>query len=314
MTHRSRAFPVLKTAFNIPCGGNHVHSEQTPVSYKSGSPVLGKQSHLPFHPCINEQAHHVIPRLHLPVAPKCNIRCGYCERVIGPRSTPIVAPGVSAALLSPGEALAKTGEFLRKWGNNSVVGVAGPGEPLANEETLETLALIRREYPETVLCLCTNGLNLPDRCHDLKLLGVQHLSVTVNGFEPSVVAQIQPTVTKNGRVYLGTSAAEILIENQAAGLREAIAAGMIVKVNCVVVPEINGSHVVTVAQELGRLGVHVFNPIPLIPRGLFKDRNRPDDNYMAELRSLCGNIVPVFSLCKQCRADAEGIPGEEEAR
>jgi nitrogen fixation protein NifB len=314
MTHCSRAFPALKTAFNNPCGAALAHSDQRLTSNRSGSPNPGEQSHLPFHPCIHEQAHHRIPRLHLPVAPKCNIRCGYCERVIVPNSNRVVAPGVSATLLSPEQARVKTGEFLRKWGSNCVVGIAGPGEPLANEQTIETLALIRQEYPDTVLCLCSNGLNLPDRCQDLKMLGVQHLSVTVNGFDPSLVAQIQPTVSKNGRVYLGTSAAEILIENQTAGLREAIAAGMIVKVNCVVVPEINGAHVVAIAQEVKKLGAHVFNPVPLIPRGLFKDRNRPDNNYMTELRSLCSSIIPVFSLCKQCRADAEGIPGEEEAR
>ncbi len=313
MTHRSRAFPALNTAFSDSCGPAHAFPDQGLTGNNCGSPNPGEQR-LPFHPCIHEQAHHCVPRLHLPVAPKCNIRCGYCERVIVPHSNRVVAPGVSATLLSPEQARVKTGEFLRKWGSNCVVGIAGPGEPLANEQTIETLALIRQEYPDTVLCLCTNGLNLPDRCQDLKMLGVQHLSVTVNGFDPSLVAQIQPTVSKNGRVYLGTSAAEILIENQTAGLREAIAAGMIVKVNCVVVPEINGAHVVTIAQEVKKLGAHVFNPVPLIPRGLFKDRNRPDNDYMTELRSLCSSIVPVFSLCKQCRADAEGIPGEEEAR
>ncbi len=82
----------------------------------------------------------------------------------------------------------------------SVVGIAGPGEPLANEETLETLRLIRRAYPEISLCVCTNGLSLPDRCEELQELGVRHLTVTINGFDPSVVAQIQPIVRKGGRV------------------------------------------------------------------------------------------------------------------
>ena len=269
---------------------------------------------IPFHPCLHPVAHRTVPRLHLPVAPRCNTRCGYCEREIAPHGTSVVAPGISATLLSPGQALAKTREFLDRWGMNSVVGIAGPGEPLANEETLETLRIIRREYPEITLCVCTNGLTLPEHCGELQELRVQHLTVTINGFDPSVVARIQPTVTKDGRIYEGKRAAEVLIENQTAGLKKVIEAGMVVKVNCVVIPDINGADVLKTARNVKDLGAHVFNPIPLIPRGLFKSMNKPDDHYMVRLRSLSSNIITVFHDCKQCRADAEGIPGKEQAR
>jgi nitrogen fixation protein NifB len=260
---------------------------------------------------MNEQAHDRIARLHLPVAAKCNTRCGYCEREVSPKVASVVAPGVSASVLSPGQALAKTRDFLDRWGKSSVVGIAGPGEPLANEQTLETLRLIRREYPAITLCVCTNGLTLPDHCGELQDLGVQHLTVSINGFDPSVVAQIQSTVTKDGLVHEGEHAAQVLIQNQTAGLMAAVEAGMVVKVNCVVIPEINGAHVISTARKVKDLGVHVLNPIPLIPRGLFRHMNKPDDRYMARLRSLCSSIIPVFHHCKQCRADAEGIPGKE---
>jgi nitrogen fixation protein NifB len=145
-------------------------------------------------------------------------------------------------------------------------------------------------------------------------LRVQHLSVTINGFDPSIVAQIQPTVTKGDHVYFGPLAAEILVRNQEEGLQAAVESGMFVKVNCVVVPEINGAHVLDTAQKVRELGAGVFNPIPLIPRGRFRNMNKPDERYMERLRSLCSSILPVFGQCKQCRADAEGIPGKEQAR
>jgi nitrogen fixation protein NifB len=194
------------------------------------------------------------------------------------------------------------------------VGVAGPGEPLANPETLETLKLIRQEYPEITLCLCTNGLNLPDTCAELRALGVQHLTVTVNGIDASVVSKIQSIVTVKGRLYEGEAAGEVLIERQLTGLEAAVEGGMVVKVNCVVVPEINGAHITTVARKVRDIGACIFNPMPLIPRGLFRTMRRPDDRYMGRLRSECSRIIPVFSRCKQCRADAEGIPGKEQAR
>ena len=269
---------------------------------------------LPFHPCLHPVAHHTIARLHLPVAPTCNTSCGYCEREVSAKSTTIMAPGLAAEVLSPGEALAKTRAFLAEWGTTAVVGIAGPGEPLANEQTLETLKLVRREYPDITLCLCTNGLNLPDRCDELHALGVQHLTVTVNGFDPSVVAHIQPTVSKCGDSYEGERAAEVLIQNQVAGIKAAVRAGMVVKVNCVVVPEINGDCVPHTAQKAKDLGAVIFNPMPLIPRGRFAHMRKPEPEYMHRLRNLCEGIMPVFSLCKQCRADAEGIPGKEVCR
>jgi nitrogen fixation protein NifB len=146
------------------------------------------------------------------------------------------------------------------------------------------------------------------------MLGVRYLTVTINGFDPSVVAQIQSTVNKAGLVYEGEHAAQVLIQSQMKGLMRAVEVGMIVKVNYVVIPEINGTHVTSTAQRVRDLGARVFNPIPLIPRGLFRNMNKPDDRYMIRLRAQCGTIMPVFGQCKQCRADAEGIPGKERAR
>jgi nitrogen fixation protein NifB len=45
--------------------------------------------------------------------------------------------------------------------NLSVIGIAGPGDPFANpEETIETMRLVKQEFPEKIFCLSTNGLNL----------------------------------------------------------------------------------------------------------------------------------------------------------
>jgi nitrogen fixation protein NifB len=195
-----------------------------------------------------------------------------------------------------------------------VVGVAGPGEPLANEETIQSLRLIRSEHTNLVLCLCTNGLNLPDYCEELRTFRVQHLTITINGFDPSVVARIQPVVEKDGRVYEREEAAELLIKNQVEGLQSAVAGGMFVKVNTVVIPEINGDHILSTARTVKDIGARVFNPMPLIPRGSFNHMKAPDSKFMAELRSICGAFIPVFHQCKQCRADAEGIPGKEGHR
>lgn len=270
-----------------------------------------KQVGLPFHPCMHEDAHDQVARLHLPVAPRCNIHCRFCERKISPYETHVICPGTAASILSPEMAVKKADRFFKQWGQKSIVGIAGPGESLANPETFETLRLIREQYPDARLCLCTNGLNLPDSVETLKNLKMNYLTVTVNGIQPEVVAKIQPWVRKNGCIIKGEEGARLLIENQLTGIKKAVYSGIFVKINTVIVPAINGSHIDTIAQTVKQLGVGLFNLLPLIPRGDFRNMERPCHRYMNELQKKCKNILPVFEKCRQCRADAEGIPGKE---
>ena len=34
------------------------------------------------HPCFNEKMHDKVGRIHVPIAPKCNIQCNFCTRDI----------------------------------------------------------------------------------------------------------------------------------------------------------------------------------------------------------------------------------------
>ena len=266
---------------------------------------------LPFHPCMHEAAHDQIARLHLPVAPRCNIHCRFCERKISSHGTCKNSPGTTSGILSPEQALITTKNFIAKWGKDSVVGVAGPGEPLANPETLETLALIRKEYPSLHLCLCTNGLNLSDSLEAIKKLAITHLTVTINGVDPKVVAKLQPWVQKNGNITIGKEGARILIESQLAGIKAATRSGIFIKINTVVVPDINDTHVETIARTVKKLGAGLLNLMPVIPRGDLRKMDTPNQCYLKELKQKCKTIIPVFEKCKQCRADAAGIPGNE---
>jgi molybdate transport system substrate-binding protein len=260
---------------------------------------------------MHEDAHEQIARLHLPVAPRCNIHCCFCERKISPFENHLNRPGITAGILSPEQALIKAGKFLDQWGPESIVGVAGPGEPLANPETLETLELIRTQYPEARLCLCTNGLNLCDSLETINKLKIKYLTVTINGVQPEVVAKIQPWIKKDDKIIIGKEGAKLLIENQLAGIKAAVKSGIFVKVNTVVIPDINGSHVETVARTARKLGAVLLNLMPLIPGGEFNNMERPSHSFMKDLQKKCEPIIPVFKKCRQCRADAEGIPGKE---
>ena len=107
------------------------------------------------HPCYSNDAHHKYARMHLPVAPACNIQCNYCNRKYDCANES--RPGVVSELLTPQQALIKAQAVAKAIPQLSVIGIAGPGDPLANPvRTFETLALIRESMPDIKLCISTN--------------------------------------------------------------------------------------------------------------------------------------------------------------
>ena len=104
------------------------------------------------HPCFSKEAMHRFGRIHLSVAPKCNIQCNYCIRDFDCVNES--RPGVTSQVLSSIEALERVHDVMDRLDNIRTVGIAGPGEPLANEETFETFrtshpSLLRTPPAET---------------------------------------------------------------------------------------------------------------------------------------------------------------------
>ncbi|MCP8323059.1 MAG: radical SAM protein [Candidatus Methylarchaceae archaeon HK02M2] len=261
-----------------------------------------------LHPCFNEKAHINVARAHLPVAPKCNIQCNYCSRYIDPFE---VRPGVSSKILKPKEALDYLGIVIEEFKELKVVGIAGPGEPLFNEETFETLKLVREKYPILYLCVASNGLLLPNKIEELESIGVEFLTITINAIDPEIGSKIYSFIYYKNKIIKGLNAAEILISNQIKGVELAVKRGMKIKVNTVLIPGINDHHIIDVAKKIKELGAYVQNIIPLIPIGKFKGRRPPTCDELQSIREKCEKIVKEFRLCKMCRADAVGIPGRE---
>lgn len=128
------------------------------------------------HPCYSEEAHHHYARMHVAVAPACNIQCNYCNRKYDCANES--RPGVVSELLTPEEAAHKVLVIAGKIPQMTVLGVAGPGDPLANpEKTFRTFELIADKAPDIKLCLSTNGLMLTEHIDRIKQLNIDHLSL-----------------------------------------------------------------------------------------------------------------------------------------
>jgi len=261
------------------------------------------------HPCYDKKAQHKYGRVHLAVAPKCNIQCNFCVREFDCVNES--RPGVTSKVLAPQEALEKTRQILADYPFIKVVAIAGPGDPLANEETFETFELIRKEFPEITLCMSTNGLLLTEKLQDMLRVGVSTLTVTVNAIDPEIQAKIVDHIVYHGKVYRGIEAAQIQIKNQLDGIKAAVDAGVVVKVNTVLIPGINDKHVVEIARKLNELRVYIMNVMPLINQGAFADIEPPTAEERKAVQEVCEPYVMQMRHCRQCRADAYGLLAQD---
>ena len=263
------------------------------------------------HPCFGGN-HHKNGRMHLAVAPKCNIKCGYCSRKHDCANES--RPGVTSRIMTPQEAIEKVRQVMASPIAGpiiKVVGIAGPGDPLANEETFETFELVKKEFPQLMLCMSTNGLLLPESIDRLHELGLHSLTVTINAIDPEVGARIYGHIIYHGKHYSGVEASRILIANQLEGVRRAGQLGMTIKINSVLTPGINDGQIPLIAEKVKGLGAFVMNIMPIIPQAELAHITPPTEEYLNEIKKKNEGTIGQFAHCKQCRADAIGLIGQD---
>ncbi|MDR2141933.1 MAG: radical SAM protein [Deltaproteobacteria bacterium] len=274
--------------------------------------LLSSRAPTETHPCFSQEAAHTYARLHLPVAPKCDISCNYCRRDFDcPNES---RPGVTSAVLSPQAALERFRLVRAQLPNLKVVGVAGPGEALANfSELAETMELIRREDPEIFFCLSTNGLNLPLRARELRELGARYLTITINSLDPRVGARIYKEINFLGRSYQGVEGAAMLQANQLVGLKMAVDLGLKVKINTVILSGLNEGQAVEIHKMAAQVGATIGNVMQHIPVEGSPLAHLPQISRagLSRLSWECQAHLPQMRHCRQCRADAVGLLSED---
>jgi nitrogen fixation protein NifB len=262
------------------------------------------------HPCFNADARHRFGRIHLPVAPQCNIQCNFCNRKYDCVNES--RPGVTSKVLSPGQALAYLEKYLKFNSAISTVGIAGPGDPMANPEaTLETIRRLRKSYPELIFCLSSNGLKLTPYIEELAELGVTHVTVTMNAIDPAIGARIYAWVRDGKVVYRKDDGAALLLERQLEAIAGLKRVGVTVKVNTIIIPGVNEAHIPAVAQKAAELGVDLMNCIPLVPapESNFAGLQAPPLELVERVRQQAESFLPQMKHCARCRADAAGLIG-----
>lgn len=277
------------------------------------------QQRIANHPCYSEEAHHHYARLHVAVAPGCNIQCNYCNRKYDCANES--RPGVVSELLTPEEAAHKALVIAGKIPQLTVLGIAGPGDPLANpEQTFRTFELIAEKAPDIKLCLSTNGLMLPEYVDRIKQLNIDHVTITINMVDPEIGAKIYPWVHYKRKRYRGIEGVRILHEKQMEGLQALQEADILCKVNSVMIPGINDEHLIEVNKVIRSKGAFLHNIMPLISApehgthfGLTGQRG-PTPKEVQTVQDSCAGNMKMMRHCRQCRADAVGLLGEDRSQ
>ena len=270
------------------------------------------------HPCYSEEAHHHYARMHVAVAPACNIQCNYCNRKYDCSNES--RPGVVSTRLTPEQAVKKVLVVASAIPQMTVLGVAGPGDALANAgKTFETFRRLRAQAPDIQLCLSTNGLALPDHVDEICALGVDHVTITINMVDPAVGEKIYPWIFWDHRCVTGREAARILHERQMLGLEMLTARGVLAKINSVLIPGVNDDHMIEVNRAVKARGAFLHNIMPLISEpehgtffGLTGQRG-PSAQELKAVQDACMGGANLMRHCRQCRADAVGLLGEDRS-
>jgi len=285
--------------------------EVKPSTQAKVKKVISMEERTKSHPCFNGCAHDNA-RIHIPVAPNCNISCNYCSRKFDCVNES--RPGVTSSILSPIEALQRFKEFKGKLKNLTVVGIAGPGDALANFDVVkESIQLIRKESPDITFCLSTNGLMLPFYANEILELGVSHITITINTVDPEIGVKLYKEINYLGVKYTGIEGATILLQNQLSGLRYLTSKGLICKVNIVYVKGVNDIGIEATVKKVKECGAFMTNIMPMInaPGSVFESIKTVNNEELLIMRKKCEIDLKQMYHCKQCRADAVGTLGND---
>lgn len=274
---------------------------------------MGNTTNTANHPCYDEAASKQFARMHLPVAPRCNIACNYCNRKYDCSNE--CRPGVTSKVLTPEEALQAVINAKSKMPNLTTIGIAGPGDSLANPiKTFKTLELINQTFNGMNLCISTNGLMLPDYIDELMDANAKFITVTVNALDAFTASKVYRSVRFKDKTYRGIEATEILTQRQQEGIIKLQERGATVKINTVYMPDINVNQIPKIADFASEHNVTLFNLTPLIPvEGTpLANHRSPSELELSSAKAVAGKKMDLMDHCHQCRSDACGTLDDQE--
>jgi nitrogen fixation protein NifB len=166
-----------------------------------------------------------------------------------------------------------------------------------------------------LLCVSSNGLGIGPHLDELAQLAVSHVTITLNTIRPETAAAIYSWMRIDKRLRNAREGAPVMLERQLAAIRGLKERGLVVKVNCILLPGVNDGEVLEVAETARKLGADLFNLLPYYRTDgcKFAGLAEPDPQLVSRLRKKAGRLLPQMTHCARCRADAVGLLGKDQS-
>jgi nitrogen fixation protein NifB len=213
--------------------------------------------------------------------------------------------------MSPEIAVERTMTELAKNPNLRIVAISGPGEPLVNSETFETLQEILERGADVHFCLSTNGLLLGEMLPELLDMNLSSISVSMSAQSHAVAARLYEWANINGHTLRGLEMGKEIVSRQLRGIEAAADSGICVKVNTILIPELNTDDIEPLSRRISESGAMLQNIIPLIPYDTASSLRAPSAREIELARRIASQNILQFTHCRQCRSDVIGIPGND---
>lgn len=213
-------------------------------------------------------------KLRLSLTDRCNFRCPYCmpEK---PRWLP------ASSLLDAEELTAIAGIFVRDLGIRSIR-LTG-GEPLLRKDVVDIVARLHglRASGLERLSMTSNGVRLAPLATRLQRAGLEDINISLDSLDPEQFQRMS-----RGRYGL----ADVL-----SGIEAARAAGLAVKLNCVIIRDYNADQILPLLHWAGEHGVELrfIEFMPLDDEHMWReDRVISAEEILATIQTEC----PVETL------------------
>ncbi|MCW5204139.1 MAG: radical SAM protein [Candidatus Electrothrix communis] len=205
----------------------------------------------PKNPC--EQSMR-IKSLILPAAPQANNKKRFGE---------IDKP--DPALL-PDEAIAWIGDLVKGGKKIHGVNISGPGDALADQNTLFFLLdLLKEKYPDCPVKLTTIGLNAASLAADLASKGITQVNLQVEAASTDIVKKIYAWIRPDKRTVPLPEAIEFLFQEQGKAIVALKDSGISVNIQTTIYPGINDEHIAPLAEKAVSWGASSIALLPFQP-------------------------------------------------
>jgi nitrogen fixation protein NifB len=223
-----------------------------------------------------------VSTLRLPVAPQAVCRI---------RFSPETKMGQA---LSPAEVLLEAERYPRLHS----VALEGPGDPLASiGATVETIAQLKKRYPELRIILTSLGFDGARYASDLATAGLDHLNLLVDTLDPATAQQLYAWIRPGKKTVPLKTVVPLLLEEQTKTVQAMVQAGVTVSIRTTVYPDINADQVGAIAETMAAQGATEIALLPFSPDPQQTDvPAAPTRMQMEQICKLAGQYMPATIL------------------